>query len=63
MCFSGSSVVKNLLAKAGDMGSISGSGISPGEGNENSLQYPCLGNPVDRGTWQTTVHGVKKRWT
>ena len=37
MCFSGSSVVKNLLANAGDMGSVSGSGISPGEGNDNSL--------------------------
>ena len=60
MCFSGSSVVKNLLANAGDMGSVSGSGISPGEGNDNSLQYSCLGNSMKRGAWQATVHGVAK---
>ena len=43
---------------AGDQGSIPGSGISPGEGNGNPLQYSCLENPMDRGAWQATVHGV-----
>ena len=54
------SVVKNLPASAGDAGSILGSGRSPGEGNGNPLQYSCLGNPVDRGAWQATVHGVTR---
>ena len=45
----GSSVVKNPLANAGDMGSIPGSGRSPGEGNGNPLQYSCLENPMDTG--------------
>ena len=45
------------------MGSIAGSGRSPGEGNGNPLQYSCLGNPMDRETWQATVHGVTKSWT
>ena len=49
-------------ANAGDAGCISGSGGSPGEGNGNPLQYSCLGNPMDRGTWQATVHGVCS-WT
>ena len=44
----------------GDLGSISGSGRSPGEGNGNPLQYSCLGNPMDRRSWQATVHGVTK---
>ena len=43
---------------AEDMGLIPGSGRSPREGNGNPLQYSCLGNPMDRGAWQTTVHGV-----
>ena len=38
------------------------SGIS-GEGNGNPLQYSCMENPMDRGTWQAIVHGVAKRWT
>ena len=42
----------------GDMGSITRSGISPGEGNGNPLQYSRLEKPMDRGVWQTTVHGV-----
>ena len=42
----------------GDPGLIPGSGRSPGEGNGNPLQYSCLGNPIDRGPWQATVHGV-----
>ena len=50
-CFPGSSVVKNSPVNAGDVGSAPGSGRSPGEGNGNPLQYSCLGNPMDRGTW------------
>ena len=42
------------------MSLIPRSGRSPGEGNGNQLQYPCLGNPMDRGAWQATVHGVTK---
>ena len=58
--FSGVTVVKNLPAKAGDkrdMGSIPRSGRSPGTGSDNSLQNSCLGNPMGRGGWQTTVPG------
>ena len=53
-------MVKNPPAKAGDLGSIPGSGRSPGGGNGNLLQYSCLGNPIDRGAWWATVHGVAK---
>ena len=59
-------VVKNPPANAGNagfMGSIPGSGRSPGEGHGNPLQYSCLKNPMDRGDWLATVHGVAKRWT
>ena len=52
------SVVKNPPANAGDAVSIPGLGRSPGEGNGNPLQYSCLGNPMDRGAWRATVHGV-----
>ena len=48
---------------AGDPGSIPGLGRSPGEGNGNPLQYSCLKNPMDRGTWWATVHGVAKSRT
>ena len=48
---------------SGDPGSIPGLGRSPGEGNGNPLQYSCLGNPMDRGTWWATVHGVSKSQT
>ena len=58
--FLGGSVVKYPPANAGDVGLISGSGRSPGEGNGNPLQYSCLGNPMDRGAWQATAHGVPK---
>ena len=54
-------VVKNTSANAGDVkdvGSIPESGRSPGAGHRNPLQYSCLGNPMDRGAWQVTVHGV-----
>ena len=44
--------------KAGDVCLIPGSGKSPGEGNGNPLQYSCLGNPMDRGAWWATIHGV-----
>ena len=54
------SVVKKLPAKAWDMGSIPGSGRSPREGNGNPVQHSCLGNPMDRGHWWATVHGVTK---
>ena len=53
-------MVKNLPAKVRDTGLIPGSGIFPGEGNGNPLQYSCLGNPVNRGAWWATVHGVAK---
>jgi len=54
------SLIKNPPANAGDAGSIPGSGRCPGEGNGNPLQYSCLGNPMDRGAWEATVHGVTK---
>ena len=60
MGFPGGLVVKNLPANAGDMGSIPGSGRSPGEGNGNPLPYSCLENPMDRGAWRVTAHGVTK---
>ena len=47
----------------GDVGLVPESGISPGGGNENPLQYSCLGNPMDREAWWTIVHGVKKSGT
>ena len=56
-------MVKNPPANAGDirdMGFIPGSGRSPRVGNDNPLQYSCLGNPMDRGAWQTMVHEVAK---
>ena len=64
MGFTGGAVVK-MPANAGDardMGLISGSGRSPGVGNNNYLQYSCLENPMDRGAWQAIVHEVTKSW-
>ena len=58
--FPGGSMVKNPPANARHTGSIPESGRSPGEGNGNPLQYSCLGNPMDRGSWQATVHGVAR---
>ena len=53
---------KESTCKAGDTDSIAGSERLPGEGNGNPLQYYfSLGNPMDRGTWQDTVHGVAKK--
>ena len=58
--FPGSSVGKNSPANTGDTGSIPGSGRSPAGGNGNPLQYSCLENPMDRGAWWATVHGIIK---
>ena len=60
--FSCSSVGKESACSAGDLGSIPGLERSPGEGNGNPLQYPCLENLRDRGAWWATVHGVAKSW-
>ena len=63
--FPGGSVVKNLPSNAGDerdAASIPGLGRSPGGGNGHPLQNCCLVNPMDRGAWQATVHGVAKSW-
>ena len=56
-------VVKNPPASAGDEASIPGSGRSSGEGHGNLLQYSFLGNPMDKGAWQATVHGAAKSQT
>ena len=59
-------VGKNLPANARGVrnaGSIPGLGRSPGEGNDNPLQYSCLENPMDRGAWRAAVHRVTKSWT
>ena len=59
-------VVKNMPANSEDVrdvGSISGSGRSPGEGRDNPLQYFCLENPMDKEAWWTTVHGVSQSQT
>ena len=60
MGFPRGSVVKNLPTNSRDTDSIPGSGRFPGEGNGNPLQYSCLENPMDRGAWWSTVHGVAK---
>ena len=60
--FPGGSDGKESACNEGDLGSIPGSARSPGEGNGNPLQYSCLKNPMDRGAWQATVHGVTKSW-
>ena len=56
-------VIKSPPAHAGDAVLIPGLGRSPGEGNGNPLQYSCLENPMDRGAWWATVHGITKSWT
>ena len=63
MSFPGGSEFKESACNAGDLGSIPGSGRSPGEGNGNSLKYSYLGNPMDTGAWWPTVHGVAKSRT
>ena len=61
--FPGGSDGKASVYNAGDPGSIPGLESSPGEGNGNPLQHYCLENPMDRGAWEATVHGVKKSRT
>ena len=61
--FPGGSDGKASACNAGDPSSIPGSGRSPGKGNGNPLQYSCLENPMDRGAWWATVHGVAKSRT
>ena len=59
-------MVKNPPANAGDvrdLGSITGSGRSPGGGRGNPLQYSCLENPMDREAWQATIHRIAQSWT
>ena len=63
MDFPGGSDGKESACNVGDPGSIPGSGRSPGEGNDNPLQFPCLEDPMDRGAWQATVHRVTKSQT
>jgi len=58
--FPHSAVGKEFACSAGDSGSIPRSGRSPGETNDNPLQYSCLENPIDRGAWRATVHGVSR---
>ena len=60
MGFPHSLVGKESACSVGDPGSIPGSRRSPGEGNGNLLHYSCLENPMDRGVWQATVHGVAR---
>ena len=54
-------MVKNPPARTGDSSSIPGLGRSPGEGSGNPFQYSCLGNPMDGGAWQATVHGDENK--
>ena len=61
--FPGGSDSKESACNARDPGSISGSGRSSGEGNGNPLQYSCLENSMDKGAWQSTVHGVERSYT
>ena len=58
--FPSGSLVKNLPANAGNTGAIPGSGRYPEEGNGNPLHYFCLENPIDRGAWWATVHGITR---
>ena len=52
--------MQETIYNAGDVGFIPALGRSPGEGNDNPLQYSCLGNPMDRGSWRAVVSGVTK---
>ena len=61
MGFPGGSDDKQSVCNVGDLDSIPGSERSPGGGNDNRLQYLGQENPMDRGAWMTTVHGVAKR--
>ena len=61
--FPGGAELKASACNVGDLGSVPGSGRSPGEGNGTLLQYSCLENPLDGGAWWATVHGVAKSRT
>ena len=61
--FPGGSDSKGSAHNEGDLASIPGSGRSPGGGHDNPYQYSYLENPMDRGSWQATVHRVVKSWT
>ena len=61
ICLPGGSDGKASICNAGDLGLISGSGRSPGKGNGNPLQYPCLENLIDRRAWRAAVHGVGRK--
>jgi len=63
MGFPGGSDSKESACSVGDLGLIPELGRSPGGGHGNPLQYSCLENPMDRGAWRATVHGVAKSWT
>ena len=63
MEFSGGSEDKESACNAGDLGSVSGLGRSPEEGNDNPLQYSCLENSINRGAWQAAEHGVTESRT
>ena len=63
MVFPSGSAGKESACNAGDLGLIPGLGRSPGGRHSNALQYSCLENPMDRGAWRATVHGVTKSQT
>ena len=63
LAIKGGSDGKDSASSTGDLGSIPGSGRSPGEGNGNPLQYSCLENSMDRRAWQDRVHGIAKSQT
>ena len=60
--FPGGSAVKNMPARAGDVGSIPMLGRCPRKGNGNPFLYSCLRSPMGRRVWWATVHGVAKGW-
>ena len=61
-CLTWEQISLTPICNVGNPGRIPGSGRSSGEGNRTPLQYPCLENPMDRGAWYATVHGVSKSW-
>ena len=63
MGFPGGSDKKEFTGNTGGLGSFPGLGRSPGGGHDNPLQYSCLENPMDRGSWKAPLHGVTKSQT